>query len=192
MHKCPWCTTVYVNWQSQCGQCGGPLPPPPGMDIGPPPPAAPRKLLPRYVRRVRITSNIAVMVGAGFFMFGLLMFIPMVVNRLWAAVLPGFFMLGGGSMFRYGWRQASGVLNAFRYGRAVEGKVHRVSWDTSTTVNGEHPWKLVYVFTADNQRYEGSVTTFDATAGERSSGQPLWVLYNEADPTQSAIYPPLA
>ena len=192
MHKCPWCTTSYVNWQSKCGQCGGPLAPPPGMEIGPPPPPTPRKLPPAYVRRVRWTSNLPVLIGGGFFLFGLLLFIPMVANRLWAALLPAFFMLGGGSMFRYGWRQASGVLQAFRHGRAVEGRVHRVSWDTSTTVNGEHPWKLVYVFTADDMRREGIITTFDSTAGERSSGQPLWVLYDEADPSRSAIYPPLA
>ena len=191
MHTCPWCTTSYVNWQSQCKQCGGPLAPLPGMSLGSPPPAAPRVLPPQYVFRLRWSRNIATLVGGGFFLVGTLLFLPMAIAGTWAALLPAFFMLGGFSMFRYGWRHASGILRAFRDGRAVEGRIASVSWDTTQRINDQHPWKLVYHFPVGEQMCEGSITTFDSTVGSRMSGQPLWVLYNEADTSQSTIYPPL-
>ena len=34
MHTCIWCITSYVNWQNQCQQCGGPLPPPNSLGPG--------------------------------------------------------------------------------------------------------------------------------------------------------------
>jgi hypothetical protein len=40
--------------------------------------------------------------------------------------------------------------------------------------------------------HEGVIISFDTTASLRFSGQPVWVLYNEADPTENAMYPPLA
>ncbi len=193
MHSCPWCTTTYVNWQSQCKQCGGPLPPPPGMRLGDPPPPAPRKLPGTYVKRVRWTENIATLVGMGFTGVGLLMAVPMLVNKLWLpALFPGFFLLGGVSMFRHGWKTAAGRLRAFGQGKAVQGRIERVSMDTTQQINGRHPWRVVYHFTIGDQWHEGQITTFDSTASLRSSGQPVWVLYNEADPTENAIYPPLS
>lgn len=193
MHKCPWCTTAYVNWQSQCKQCGGPLPPPPGMQLGEPPPPAPRKLPATYVKRVRWTENIATMVGLGFTGVGLLMAVPMLANGLWLpSLLPGFFLLGGISMFRYGWKIASGRLRAYRQGKAVEGRIERVGYDTTQRVNGRHPHRVVYHFPIGDHWQEGEIITFDSTASKRSSGQPVWVLYNEADPTENAIFPPLS
>lgn len=191
MHTCSWCGTHYVNWQSQCRSCGGPMPPLPGMELGSPPPPVPRSLPKHYAFRVRWASNLMVLVGAGFTMVGTLLFLPMVVNRLWAALLPLLFMIGGLSMFRIGWKGASGKLRAFRHGTAVKGKIASISKDTSQSVNGRHPWRLVYHFPVGNQMQEGVLTSFDSTIGERRSGQPLWVLYVQDDPSQNALYPPL-
>ncbi|MBL9146837.1 MAG: DUF3592 domain-containing protein [Verrucomicrobiaceae bacterium] len=193
MHTCPWCTTEYVNWQSQCKQCGGPLPPPPGMKLGEPPPPAPRKLPSTYVKRVRWTENIATLVGLGFTGIGLLIAVPMLANKLWLpALIPGFFLLGGVSMFRHGWKSAAGRLRAFKSGKAVEGRIERVGIDASQQINGRHPSRVVYHFPIGDQWHEGQIITFDTTATLRSSGQPVWVLYNENDPNENAIYPPLS
>ncbi len=193
MHTCPWCKTSYVNWQSQCAQCGGPLAPALGQGLGPEPPPAPRKLPKAYVRRVRWTENIATMVGPGFIAIGLLFAIPMIVNKLWLpALLPAFFLLGGGSMFRYGWKIAAARLRAFRLGKAVQGSIHQVGVDATQHVNGRHPSKVIYHFPVDGQMHEGVIISFDTTASRLFSGQPMWVLYNEADPAENAIYPPLS
>lgn len=167
------------------------MPPLPGMELGSPPPPAPRSLPKHYAFRVRWAGNIMVLVGAVFTMFGTLLFLPMVVNRLWAALFPLFFMIGGLSMFRHGWKGASGKLRAFRHGEAVKGKIASISKDTSQSVNGRHPWRLVYHFPVGKQMQEGVLTSFDSTIGERRSGQPLWVLYVQDDPSQNALYPPL-
>lgn len=192
MHTCPWCTTSYVNWQSQCRQCGGPLAPPLGQGLGPQPPPAPRKLPTAYVRRVRWTQNIATMIGPGFAGIGLLFSLPMVVNKLWQAVFPMFFVVGGVSMFVHGWKIASSRLRAFRFGKAVEGKIYRVQMDTTQHVNGRHPLRVIYHFPVEGQMQEGVITSFDTTAARRDSGQPVWVLYNETDPAENAIFPPLS
>jgi hypothetical protein len=192
MHKCPWCTTNYINWQSTCNQCGGPLAPLPGMGLGPRPPEAPRQVPAQYERRMKWTRNIGTLVGGMFFLVGGIMVIPMLFVAPLAALFPGFFMVGGFFMFRYGWLHAKGVLHAFKHGQAVEGRVAQVSLDTSQAVNNQHPWKLVYHFPIGNQLQEGSVTSFDSTLSSRTPGQPLWVLYNDDDPEKSAIFPPIA
>lgn len=95
-------------------------------------------------------------------------------------------------MFRYGWRIAAGRLRAFRDGKAVEGKIYQVGVDATQRVNGRHPSRVVYHFSVDGQVKEGVIITFDTTAEQRWSGQPVWVLYNESDPTENAVYPPLS
>lgn len=37
-----------------------------------------------------------------------------------------------------------------------------------------------------------STRTFNTTATQPLAGQPVWVLYNEADPSGNAINPPLS
>ena len=191
MHTCPWCSTHYINWQSQCKSCGGRMPPPPGMELGPPPPSVPRELPKNYAFRVRWANNIATLVGGMFTFVGFVLFLPMAVNLLWAALLPLLFLIGGLSIFLHGWRSASAKLRAFRYGEAAQGKIASIGKDTSQSVNGRHPWRLVYHFTVGDQLQEGILTSFDSTIGQRSSGQPLWVLYVPEDPSKNAIYPPL-
>jgi hypothetical protein len=164
-----------------------------GMSLGDPPPPAPRKLPGAYVKRVRWTENIATLVGMGFTAVGTLFTVPMLINKLWLpALAPALFLLGGVSMFRHGWKIAAGRLRAFRDGRAVEGKIHQVGVDATQRVNGRHPSRVVYHFPVEGQVTEGVIITFDSTAERRWSGQPVWVLYNEADPTENAIYPPLS
>lgn len=193
MHTCPWCTTSYVSWQSLCQQCGGPLAPPAGHELGPEPPPAPRKLPKAYVKRVRWSQNIATLVGPGFAAVGLLFAIPMIVNKLWLPSLaPALFILCGVSMFRYGWKIAAARLRAFRIGKAVKGSIYQVGSDTSQHINGRYPSRVVYHFAVEGQRHEGVITTFDTTATRLFAGQPVWVLYNEAEPTENAIYPPLS
>jgi hypothetical protein len=167
------------------------MPPLPGMELGPPPPATPRTFPKHYVFRVRWAQNFMALIGAGFTVVGTLLFLPLAINMMWAAALPLLFMIGGFSMFWHGWKTASGRLRAFRHGLAVEGKIASVGKDTSQSVNGRHPWRLVYHFPVGEQMHEAVITSFNSTIGQRSTGQPLWVLYIESDPTQNALYPPL-
>jgi hypothetical protein len=94
-------------------------------------------------------------------------------------------------MFRHGWKHATAILRAFREGTAVAGTIASVSLDRTQSINQVHPWKMIYHFTVDGHRHEGTVTSFDSTLGSRAGGQPIWVLYVPADPAQNTLYPPL-
>ena len=163
------------------------------MELGPRPPEAPRKVPKRYARKVMWTSNLMALVGLGFSGVGLLFLAPFVANKMWLpALIPCFFIVGGGSMFWSAFTSARARLRAFRYGKVVEGKVRSVRSDTSMQVNNQNPYKLTYHFPVGDTLQEGTIVTFDSTAWERQAGQPLWVLYDEKDPECNAIYPPLA
>ena len=167
------------------------MPRPPGMELGPPPPPVPRELPKGFAFRQRFSKNIATILGLVISIFSLLFVLAMLRAKPWVAVLPGIMFLGGFSMLRYGWKSASATLRAFRHGMATEGKVVKLRLDTSQSINNEHPWKLTYHFTAGSQQHEGVLISWDSTTGMRSTGQPLWVLYVENDPSQCTLYPPV-
>jgi hypothetical protein len=192
MHTCPWCSTNYVNWHPQCPQCGGRMAEPAGMSLGPPPPDAPRKLPKGYATRIRWTRSLEALLGGVFTLMGSMMMVPMLVHKMWLpALFPAFFFIGGVSIFVRGWRQASGVLHAFRYGIAVRGEIRSVDKDTSQSYNGRHPWRLTYTFTVNDQIHDGQVISFADSVAVRSRGEPLWVLYEEDDPTVNTVFPPM-
>jgi len=191
MTTCGWCGTSYAQWQSKCSSCGGPLPPQPGMGIGPEPPPAPRKLPKGFAFRVKWSRNIAVLGGLFCMAISSLMLFAMIKAKTWFAVVPGLFDFAGVCLFIAGRKRAVGILRAFRRGATSEGKISEVSLDTTQSVNGRHPWKLVYQFPVGEELHEGSFVSFDSVVGSRSSGQPVWVLYVPSDPTQSTLYPPV-
>ncbi|TLD69818.1 hypothetical protein FEM03_15965 [Phragmitibacter flavus] len=191
MITCGWCSTHYQHWQNRCDSCGGPMPPMPGMAIGAPPPPAPRSVPSGFPLRVLLTNNIASIIGAIIFGAGAFMTLMFLVAGNWGALFPGLFALGGFLVLRFGIKQGRSTLHAFRDGIAVEGKVHQVSKDTTTTVNGEHPWKLVYHFRVADHLHQGVLISFDSTLSKRVSGQPLWVLYVPENPEKNTLYPPV-
>ena len=62
----------------------------------------------------------------------------------------------------------------------------------NTRKRTEVPFAMIPLLFGIQQLIEGVIITFDSTASQRRTGQPVWVLYNEADPTENAIYPPLS
>lgn len=162
------------------------------MELGPPPPEAPRPLPKGFAWRTRVSRNIATLVGFGLLFVAALMLIPMLAQGLWLpALFPAFFALGGFGMARYGISHANGVLRAFRHGVAERGKVASIGRDFSQSVNGTHPFKLIYHFPVNGHWHEGRLISFDSTLGERRPGQPLWVLYLADQPEVSTLYPPV-
>jgi hypothetical protein len=162
------------------------------MDLGPEPPEPPRKLPDGFALRVRLTRNVPMIIGLGFTLIGGFMTVAMISVKTWAALFPAFFLLGGLGMLKMGFQEGVRVLDAFRHGRAVRGKAASVREDTQTTVNGRHPWEIIYTFEAEGQPYEGKVTTFEAATANRFYGQPpVWVLVVEDNPERNTVYPPI-
>jgi hypothetical protein len=192
MITCGWCGTKYTQFQPNCQNCGGLLPPPPGMQVGPPPPPAPRALPGGFERRMLWTGNVFAMVGGIFLLVG----VPLVIGAFFlhplAALIPMIHCTLGYLLLKHGRKKGLATVNAFKHGKAVEGEIAEVYQDTSTSVNGRHPWAIVYRFSAGgNQMHEGKAVTFDSDAQDRARGQKLWVLYVEDNPAQNTIYPPV-
>jgi hypothetical protein len=139
MITCGWCHTNYAHWQTNCDNCGGPLPPPPGMDPGPKPPETPRKLPSGFAFRVKWSRNVMVIIGGIFFLVGALMLSATLAAKTWIALFPSFFCVGGFFMFLNGRKTAVGILHAFRHGTAVAGQITEVSVDTTQSINNRHP-----------------------------------------------------
>ncbi len=167
------------------------MPSPPGAELGPPPPDAPRELPKGFAFRQLWSGNVLVLVGTIFGSIGTILFFPMLLLFPPAALLPLIFMILGFFFFRGGRKGAKRTLKAFVHGRAVRGEIADVSRDLSETTNGQNPWKLTYHFTVEGQIHEGLAKSYDSTVGKRTPGQPLWVLYLEKDRAQNTIYPPL-
>ncbi len=191
MFTCGWCGTSYPTWQSHCDSCGGPLPPPPGRDIGPEPPNPPRKLPIGFERRIRWTENVLVIIGAIFSVVGVIPVLLFTQVHHAGILVFAIFLVMGIAMFVSGWKKAAHTLRAFKHGRAVKGEITEVYLDTTETINNRHPWRISYKFDADGQMMDDYAKTWDASAALRSAGQPLWVLYVVNDPSQNTIYPPV-
>lgn len=191
MTTCGWCSTSYVQWQSKCDSCGGPLPPQPGMGLGEAPPPAPRALPRGFAFRVKWSRNAPVLIGLGCVLISGLMLFAMIKAKTWLAIAPALFVAAGVTMFAYGRNRAVGILRAFRRGAVAEGKISEVRLDTTQSVNGRHPWKVVYQFPVKEALCEGSFVSYDSTVGQRGSGQPVWVLYAAGNPAENTLYPPV-
>lgn len=191
MTTCGWCGTSYAQWQSKCDSCGGPLPPQPGMGIGPAPPSAPRQLPKGFAFRVKWSRNFPVLAGLFCCIISSLMLTAMVSAKTWFAVVPALFVFLGICLFWSGRKRAVGIIRAFRRGSLSEGSIVSVRLDTTQSVNGRHPWKLTYQFPVEECLHEGTLVSFDSTVGNRGGGQPVWVLYMPDDPSQSTMYPPV-
>jgi hypothetical protein len=188
---CGWCGVHYTEWKNRCDSCGGPMPSPPGADLGPPPPEAPRELPKGFAFRILWSGNVLVLIGAVFGGISTILFFPMLLLIPPAALLPLLFMILGFVLFRIGRKGAKRTLKAFVHGTAVRGEIADVSRDLSESTNGQNPWKLTYHFAVEGTAHEGSAKSYDSTVGKRTPGQPVWVLYLAKDPAQNTIYPPL-
>ena len=168
------------------------MPPPPGADIGPEPPAPPRKLPSGFAMRMRLTGNVTTIIGLVITGFGALFALSMVKAPSWALLFPAFFLMAGLLMLKAGLGSANRILDAFKNGRAVKGKVSTVREDTSTKVNGRSPWDIVYTFESEGHQYEGKMQTFENATAHRYQGwPPVWVLVVEGDPERNTLYPPV-
>jgi hypothetical protein len=168
------------------------MPAPPGMDAGPEPPPPPRKLPEGFALRVSLTRNWMLLAGLGCLFVALSMINALLdFQSFGAALLPIVFIVGGLGGIVQGVQRAARTLDAFRNGLPVKGRVGSVREDTQTTVNGRHPWNIVYTFECDGHHYEGKAITFDAETANRLHSRLVWVLVVKGNPERNTVYPPI-
>lgn len=187
--QCGWCgTTTRDEERTHCPSCGGPLPALPravlverGKEgaalVPPPPPLAPREFPAKYARRVRYWNNVPVIIGM---IFTLAFF--------WTGIFP----LIGIPMWVFGMRRANRKLRALAEGEAAEGTIMAVRADTSVTKNGQHPWRLDYVFETPRGTFEGTAQAWHPSAARRETGEIVQVVYVPGEEeTVNALWPPI-
>jgi hypothetical protein len=152
------------------------------------------------VRRIRFTRNVFLLVGVVFLGVGGLMgpiFLIVglaggkglfaVLGLVFTAVFGGLGLV----LALKGHRDAMSVLRSFQFGRAAQGTIRSVYYDTSVRINQRSPWALEYSFEAGGRSVSGKARSWDDSVQGRQPGQPVHVLYLEEDPEQNTIYPPV-
>lgn len=203
MITCPWCGTNFVAFQSNCSNCGGPLP---AQDAGPgsvasedppEPPAAPRPISNRYVWRL-LGRDAWVIVGFVFSLLGIIFALVgggLTFNRITAFVGIPFLVLGlaflAASAGLLGWRYpiAMKTVRVLRAGDSARGQITQLQQNGHVVINGRMPWVIEYEFHVDGQSFAGNVTTLNSPGPALQAGKAVRILYLRTDPKWNSIYP---
>ena len=208
MITCPWCGTNYAAFQSNCNNCGGPLPVPEqaaapiraeneGEAEAPMPPPPPRQISSSYAWRLlvsdgwAITSLVFLLLGVIFAPLGFAMTVAIVTAFVGIPfLLLGVAFLGGGLAVVY-WRYqvAQKLVEVLRNGEAAQGEISGAEVNYSVTINGRHPRTIAYRFHVAGRDYQGSVTTLNIPGAELRMGRRVCVLYLPAAPEHNSLYP---
>ena len=195
---CPWCRQFYPTHPGHaCNHCGDPLPTPPGMALGAPPPGAPRTLPTEYRNKI-LHQNPATGLGTLFAGLGcvflvvgvvfLIVFLPVGIGLLLFGALWGGV---GWSIRSSAQRGPRHQLDALEHGLAAQGQIVALGSDTSESRNGRYPFRMDYVFQVNGQTASGSAKGYDPINGLRQPGQQVWVVHLARDPSISSLWPPI-
>jgi hypothetical protein len=201
---CPWCGTSYLDFQSNCKNCGGPLQAvvetaaaAVSTESLPTPPPAPRPISEQYIWRLLFADGWAITA----LIFGILglIFVPvgsgLTIGIITAFVGIPFLLLGfaffgaGAGLIIWRYQEAQKVVYVLRDGEATRGQVVELHEDNSISVDGQHPWGIRYQFQVGGQDYEGQVTTLNQPGPQLQVGKSICVLYLPADAKWNSIYP---
>lgn len=204
MITCPYCGTNYLIFQSNCKNCGGPLPTVEqpiqynaSKEYLPVPPPAPRPISNSLTWRLLLSDGWSIAAFV-FTIFGLV-FGPVgtgfTVGILTAFLGIPFLSLGllffgtGIVIFIWRYQEKQKTVNVLRIGEAAYGQVTDVHENTSVMVNDNHPWIIRYQFQVDGQVQDGSVTTLNRPGEQLQAGKRICVLYLPADLRSNSLYP---
>ena len=200
---CPWCGTNHLELQSNCKNCGGPLPAPAMVAAADArrklamPPSPPREISSSFAWRWLLTDGwtigglVVTMVGGGLSITGVGLIaglitafvgIPMLIFGLAA-------LAGGLAVLVWRYELAQKAWNVLRHGQATRGEITALDQNYSVRINGRNPWIIGYKFSLDGNEYEGRVTTLNNPSIDLSPGSPAVVLYLPDAPQYNGLYP---
>ena len=201
---CPWCGTAYLTFQSNCGNCGGPLlavdakndSQNTGGEV-PIPPPSPRPIPGRYAWRLLFTDGWSVAAFV-FCLLGLIFSLVgagLTLGILTAFVGLPFLVLGlaflgtGGGVLLWRYQYSVRVVNVLKQGQATRGEIVEIQENYAVRINGRHPWVIRYQFQANGQGYRGQVTTLNQPGEPLHAGRAVCILYLPTAPKWNSIYP---
>jgi hypothetical protein len=200
---CPYCGTNHREFQSNCKNCGAPLPSPAELAVDTArrklvmPPAPPREISSSFAWRWILTdgwsiaSFVFVILGGTFSLAG----VGLIAGIITAIVgipflLLGLVILGAGiGVFYWRYTEAQKALNVLRHGLAARGEITALEQNYSVRVNGRNPWSIGYKFSVDGKDYEGKVTTLNDPGTHLAPGSPAVILYLPDSPEYNGLFP---
>lgn len=200
---CPWCGTPYATFQSNCGNCGGPLlaaderSQASSSEDMPMPPSAPRPISSNYAWKLIFSSGKGIAgtvlgaLGVVFTLVGAALTLGLVTAFVGIPFLcVGLLLFGGGAVLFYlQYQQAQNIVGALRNGEATRGRILDVQQNYHVRINGRNPWVIRYEFQAGGQAQESSVSTLNPPGERLQAGKPVYVLYLASAPQWNSIYP---
>lgn len=199
---CPWCGTHYIVFQSNCKNCGGPIPAPlpaasPDEVTLEPPPPAPREISDRYVFRLMtvdggsIAGLVLLLLGLIFLLVGLGLTLGVVTA--FVGIPFAFFglanLVAAGVLLNWRYTLKSKIVEVLRDGQVAGGQITAVEQNFSVRINGHNPWIISYRFQIDGQNYTGQVSTLSSPDSYLQPGRQAYILYSPGSPDQNALYP---
>lgn len=80
-------------------------------------------------------------------------------------------------------------MRAYRNGLPAQGLVIKKGDDETTTVNGKHPFEVVWEFQVDGRTYKGRISHMNRELLERAiPGNEVTALYDPADPSANTVW----
>ena len=183
---CPWCGTYYPArpTTTNCMNCGGILPAGISNKLGEKPPLPPRELPKKYIRKVLLWKNTKAFIGFVFLCVGIPT-IPLFGFGLIFTILGYFF-------YKSGRKEGMEIITALQNGIATEGTILSVSYVTTESINGKHPFLVKYTFnTKDGKEQIDSVKCWNEQNELRTNGDKVWIVYTPDNPENSSPWPPL-
>ena len=102
------------------------------------------------------------------------------------------FALVGYFLYKSGKKEGFEKITALQNGVAAEGEISEISYDTSETMNGKHPYLVKYMFTtASGLLQADSVKSWDDNNALLKKGDKIWVVYIPENPQISSPWPPM-
>jgi hypothetical protein len=184
---CPWCKTYYETRPgTNCLNCGGALPPPPGPDRGDKPPATPRMFPKGYKWRILTANNWRMYIGAVIFFFTFPTSLTAIIFQL------PFYGIGA-MLIWHGYYKARQKLDILEHGKTAEGLIVEAGENETMSVNEKHPYFIKYEYDVDGRKYTGSMNCFDEFATSFKAGDMVWVVYLPGNlQDKSSLWPPVA
>ena len=106
---------------------------------------------------------------------------------LFVLIFPGV----GGALLFFAVRSNRREIRAFRFGTPATARMIFAGPDTSTTLNGRHPFQVVWSLERNGEKYEGSISSMDPTELESfAQSQELVVLYDPENPAINTLWIP--
>lgn len=183
---CPWCNTFYPTQPTtiNCMNCGGTLPKGISNDLGEKPNLPPRELPKKFIKKVMLWKNTKALIGFIFMCVGIPTIPLFGFGIIFTAI--GYFF------YKSGKKEGLEKITALQNGIATEGEIVVVSFDTSETINGKHPYVVKYTFTTKSgQPQIDSVKSWDDNNAFLKNGDKIWVVYIPENPQISSPWPPM-